>query len=112
LLLLGCFSAALPGAAAPLPSSGKAYVYPCPVRPNQSARIVFAMRSPGEAEVRVYHEDGTLVERMVRRRPFGIQEEDLQTGRYAPGVYLYRVTLKYDTGFVEQLRSGWFTVAP
>jgi len=98
--------------AVPWPSDGEAYVYPSPSDPLHCAKIVYAMRAPGTADIRVYHEDGTLAAHLEEHHGFGLQVDLLRSCSFAPGVYLYRLTLRYDSGLVEKLGSGWFTVSP
>jgi hypothetical protein len=99
-------------AAAPAPNPGEAYVFPSPSTPTHCAKIVYFMRDAGKAEVRVYHEDGTLAAHFVNRHEAGLQVIPLWSCGFAPGMYLYRVTLTYGSGLVEKLKSGWFVVSP
>jgi hypothetical protein len=70
------------------------------------------MQEAGVAEVRLYREDGILAARLERRHEAGLQTVPLGSCSFAPGMYLYRVVLKYDSGLVEKLKSGWFVVSP
>lgn len=96
----------------PAPTAGEAYVYPSPATPKSCAKIVYSMQEEGRAEVRVYHEEGTLVVRLSNRHAAGLQVVPLDPCTLAPGMYLYRVVLRYDSGLVEKLKSAWFVVSP
>src|SRR5581483_7389504 len=91
----------------PLGRTGS-YLYPSPVTGN-TARIIFGMEEPGEAEIRVFNANGDLVERISESREAGRQEIVLGVGDYAPGVYYYILRLFYDSGWVDLHMPNKFT---
>lgn len=63
-------------------------------------------------KVSVYHEGGDLVAKFEESLGAGSQKLPLDLQNFAPGVYLYRVLLRYDGG--EETAQGWkkFAVLP
>ena len=109
LLFLIHFSAVPGHTALDPPTPGSSYAYPNPVR-GCCVDVVYRMDEPGTAEIRVYHEGGDLVAQSSEWKPVGTQETRVGC-RQAPGLYLYRVTLHYDSGRTAILPTGHFTVA-
>jgi hypothetical protein len=60
------------------------------------------MAGSGAVVVRVWNENAGLVDEVTERKPVGKQITELLTGRYAPGVYFYQVSIQYDSGSGEK----------
>jgi hypothetical protein len=92
------------------PSPGTTYAYPSPSSCGWVA-LTYHMREDGVCRVRVYHERGALVSSFQGNRSLGTSESRVNVCPFAPGVYIYRLTLQYASGASENL-GGKFVVKP
>lgn len=82
----------------PRPSAGStSFIYPSPVR-GDFASIAYQMNASGSVKVRVYNEVGDLVDTVQENKTAGPQTSKIRTKSFAPGVYLYLLTITYDSG--------------
>lgn len=88
---------------------GKAFVYPSPAR-NGRAWLALQMAQPGRAEIRIWNEAMSLVDRLDVDLPAGAQKAGLDVKAYATGVYFYQVRMRYSGGGSEQTSLLKFTV--
>jgi hypothetical protein len=63
-----------------------------------TAHFEYCMALPGTAKIRVYNAIGDIVARIEDSKAAGAQLSAINTGRLAPGVYLYRLEKNYDNG--------------
>lgn len=91
-----------------LPEPGKTFAYPSPTDCGWVA-MAYHMREGGACLVRVFHEGGKVVASFREEKPAGPTFSRVNACPLAPGVYLYRLTLRYDSGTSEKL-SGKFVV--
>jgi hypothetical protein len=91
------------------PESGKAFVYPSPAR-GATATVAYSMAASGKVKIQVWNENAGLVDEVSETKPAGSQISTLLTGRYAPGVYFYQVSMDYDSGSSEKTGILKFTV--
>jgi hypothetical protein len=91
----------------PPPVSAQPYVYPQPLI-GGLLHIAYPMLGPGEAEVLVYNERADLAARIKQHQGGGMQESEIDSSSFAPGVYLYSVHLSYDSGASQVLGPGKF----
>lgn len=89
--------AAVPG------SCGDDFFYPSPAT-GAVGTFAYCMEKAGTAKVRVYNSIGDLVSKLEDAKAAGAQSSALNTGRLAPGVYLYLLEKDYGNGNV--FRSG------
>ena len=92
------------------PGPGHCYAAPNPVH-GGPCHIVYRMRAPGRARVRLFQASGDpvgLVEE--RHETAGVHSCEVSTQRYAPGVYFCRADLSYDDGDEEHLPLTKFLV--
>jgi len=68
------------------------------------------MKRPGRVHLRVWNAAAEKVAEVVEEKPAGPQTSVLTVRDYAPGVYIYRVILRYDSGVVEKLSADRFVV--
>ena len=85
------------------------YIYPSPVK-GPRATIAYQMKGPGRVRIRVWNAGAEWVAEVDECKPAGSQTSVLTVGDYAPGVYLYRVLLDYDSGAKERLSTVRFVV--
>jgi hypothetical protein len=90
------------------PRPGRTFAYPSP---SSCGFVNFAyfMRENGACRVRVYHEGGGLVSSFQNTRSVGVQESRVNVCPFAPGVYIYRLSIDYSSGNTEKL-GGKFIV--
>ena len=93
------------------PSKGQSFAYPSPVRKGGVVNIVYEMRGPGEAIIKVWNENGDLAAATKELKLGGTQKTQMSVRAFAPGVYLYKVSLSYDSGTKEDLAVQKFAVA-
>jgi hypothetical protein len=91
------------------PAQGNTFAYPSPAR-GGVVNIVYDMQSSGQAEVRIYNDHGDLAASQKNTEPSGAQVTQFQVHDFAPGVYLYKVVLTYDSGSSESLPVQKFGV--
>ena len=109
-----CFllAALFPLAAAALdtPDPGTSYSYPLPAKAGGLLYLAYTMAGPGTMQAQAYNEAGELVLRFSETKPQGLQSSPVDLCCLPPGVYLYLITLQYDTGKVERLKPAKFVV--
>jgi len=76
---------------------GEDFFFPSPATGDR-ADFAYCMASPGTARIRIYNTVGDLAVRLEHPKGAGAQSTTLNTGRMAPGVYLYRLEKDYDNG--------------
>jgi hypothetical protein len=84
-------------------------VAPQPVK-GDTVSVVYAMGAPGKVKIRVFNILGEMVARLEEDKPAGVQVTRLTTGNYAPGIYLYKIDINYDSGGVQSLPVAKFLV--
>ena len=92
------------------PNKGQAFAYPSPAR-NGSVNFVYEMSEVGKVEIRVYNEIGDLVTSVKEEKLAGSQKSQVSVNAFAPGLYLFKVTMEYDSGATESLGVQKFSVA-
>ncbi|MCX5793690.1 MAG: T9SS type A sorting domain-containing protein [Elusimicrobia bacterium] len=85
------------------PACGEEYFYPSPAK-GAAGTFVYCMSRSGTVKIRVYNTIGDLVAKIEDIKAAGGQSSGLNTGRLAPGVYLYRVEKTYGSG--DTVRSN------
>ncbi len=98
--LSGTCSATYRYAASPVTDTGACgedFFFPSPAT-GAKADFAYCMESPGTVKIRVYNAVGDLAAKLEYAKGAGAQNTSLNTGRLAPGVYLYRLEKKYDNG--------------
>ncbi len=76
---------------------GEDFFFPSPATGDR-ADFAYCMASPGTARIRIYNTVGDLAVKLEYAKGAGAQSTTLNTGRMAPGVYLYRLEKDYDNG--------------
>lgn len=76
---------------------GTGYFFPSPAR-GAVGNFRYCMASAGRVKIRVYNVIGDLVAKVEESKIAGSQHSPLNTGRLAPGVYLYLLERNYDNG--------------
>ena len=76
---------------------GEDFFFPSPATGDR-ADFAYCMASPGTARIRIYNTVGDLAVKLEHAKGAGAQSTTLNTGRMAPGVYLYRLEKDYDNG--------------
>jgi hypothetical protein len=80
------------------PNSGNgAFLFPSPAK-GGDVNVVYTMKSPGQASVLVWNDRGDLVAKVQQEELAGVQKTKVPIGAFAPGVYLYRVDIRYAGG--------------
>ena len=95
-----------PSAAA---EKGAAFAFPSPAR-GDFINIAYFMDEAGASDVRVYNEAGDLAARTEESKLSGPQRTRISIKTFAPGVYIYKVVLTYQSGKVEALEAQKFAV--
>ncbi len=93
-----------PVATPPAPT-GQPYVSPNPSAGNL-VRFTYQMAQPGRAVIRVWNAWGNLTATLNDPKSSGLQSSQLDVSTFAPGHYLYRVELDYDSGQSEKFRTA------
>jgi|GEM_PF-2200646 len=88
----------------------KTFVYPSPAR-GPWTHVAYRMKRSGRVHLRVWNAAAEKVAEVMEDKPSGPQTSVLTVRDYAPGVYIYRVILRYDSGMVEKLPIDRFVVA-
>ena len=78
-------------------SCGDDYFFPSPAT-GATGTFAYCMEQAGTASIRIYNPIGDLVAVVQDTWPAGAQRSTLNTGRLAPGVYLYRLRKDYGGG--------------
>jgi hypothetical protein len=89
--------------------AGSCYIYPSPARGNQ-ATLSYQMAAPGKMEMILWNQNREKAADITDTKPAGAQTTAFSLLGFSPGVYLYSVTLLYDSGAIEQLKPGKFAV--
>lgn len=91
------------------PPVGKTFAYPSPAT-GGNINVVYTMNGPGRAHIRVYNSVGDLVASVDDLELAGVQKSAVPINGFAPGVYLYKVVLNYDSGGSQSLAVQKFGV--
>lgn len=106
-----------PATATPLPGDAPGglddpgdhcYVYPNPTG-GRRCHVVYRVHGPCQARVRVFQaagEPACLVEQ--RHESAGVKSAEIPSEDFAPGIYIYKVDLKYDDGKRDKRPLGKF----
>lgn len=86
-----------------VPGCTDGYFYPSPATGGKGT-FTYCMEQAGTAQIRVYNVIGDLAAKIDETWPAGQQLSTLNTGRLAPGVYLYLLERDYVGG--TKARSG------
>jgi hypothetical protein len=89
---------------------GQAHAYPSPAH-GGVVNIVSTLNTPGRASVRIWNENGDLAATQAQSGPAGVMTIPVPVNQFAPGVYLYIVTINYDSGSVDKLPVQKFAVS-
>jgi hypothetical protein len=92
------------------PSKGRFFVFPSPVKGDWLS-VAYYMSENGRADVRLWNDNGDLVARMQEDKGSGPQKTRFPSAGFAPGVYLAKVVMTYDSGTVERTDVKKFTVS-
>ena len=90
-------------------SCGDDYFFPSPAT-GATGTFAYCMSKAGTAKIRIYNAIGDLVAKIEDTQPAGAQRSVLNTGRLAPGVYLYRLEKDYGGGDVSTTKVRKFAV--
>jgi len=88
---------------------GDEYFYPSPAT-GATGNFAYCLALPGTVRIRVYNIVGDLVAKVVDVKPAGPQTSPLNTGRLAPGVYLYLLQKDYGDGNSSTTHTRKFVV--
>ena len=91
------------------PALGKAFAFPSPARKGK-VNFVYNMAEPGKAKIRVYNDNGDYAAGIEEQKPSGAQKSTISVRDFAPGVYIFKVVLTYDSGKSESLDAQKFSV--
>jgi hypothetical protein len=109
-LILSTTAWPLSASALDTPASGTTYSYPLPAKVGGAVNVVYTMASSGTAQIIVYNLSGVSVINFTDYKNVGLQSSAIDLCCLAPGVYLYLVTLNYDSGNQEKLSAGKLVV--
>ncbi|PKM98070.1 MAG: hypothetical protein CVU79_05130 [Elusimicrobia bacterium HGW-Elusimicrobia-3] len=90
-------------------SCSAGYFFPSPAK-GATGNFRYCMASPGKVKIRVYNVIGDLVAKVEESKAAGSHTSSLNTGRLAPGVYLYLVERNYDNGSSDVSKVKKFVV--
>lgn len=91
------------------PDQGASFAFPSPAN-GDTVSIVYQMKSAGMANLRIWNENGDLAASLEEHRLGGPQKSIIPITSFAPGVYLFRMVLTYDSGEVQRLDVQKFAV--
>jgi hypothetical protein len=91
------------------PAKGQTFAFPSPAK-GSAINVVYNMVDSGKAAIRIWNENGDLVATIEERKLAGFQKSRIPINNFAPGVYLYKVVMTYDSGNVEKLDAQKFAV--
>jgi hypothetical protein len=92
------------------PVAGHTFAYPSPAN-GGVVNIVYSMQDSGTASIRVYNAIGDLAASVQSGEELaGTQRSLISLDGFAPGIYLYKIVLKYDSGASESLAVQKFGV--
>jgi hypothetical protein len=94
------------------PADGTTYSYPLPVKNQSYVNLVYTMASSGTVQATIYNEAGDPVVTFSEPKAAGLQTSSVYLCCLSPGLYLYRLTLQYDSGSTEKLTIGKILVQP
>jgi hypothetical protein len=83
-------------------AKGKAFAYPSPAR-GDMVSVAYFMSEAGRAEIRIHNEAGELAALVQEDKISGSQRSQISIKDFAPGIYLVKVVLTYNSGTVESL---------
>jgi hypothetical protein len=102
--------APLPLRALDVPAAGGSYAYPLPAALGGYVNIVYSMASSGRVKIMVYNEAGDEVIHFDDTKPAGLQSSPVYLCCLSPGIYIYWVSLQYDSGGSAALKPAKFVV--
>lgn len=79
---------------------GDSYIYPSPAR-GDNATLAFWLREAGDVSIRVYNQTGRPAAIITESLPAGWRFYALDIGKFAPGSYLYVISVRYVSGATE-----------
>lgn len=82
---------------------------PDPVTGNTAA-LAYNMAGTGSVDIRIFNAIGQMVNKQDEVKSGGPQTSTLNVSSYAPGVYVYVVTITYDVGGTSSLPVSKFVV--
>lgn len=88
---------------------GDDYFFPSPAT-GHTGQFAYCMDGAGTVKIRVYNVIGDIVAKIEESKPSGAQLSTLNTGRLAPGVYLYIVEKVYGGGNTSKAAVKKFLV--
>jgi hypothetical protein len=91
------------------PGAAEAILFPSPAK-GGTVTVVYGMYAAGLADVLIWNDRGDLVAKVETQQLSGAQKTVVPVGSFAPGVYLYRVDLKYGSGGEVRSDLKKFTV--
>ncbi len=91
------------------PAQGSCFIYPSPVRGGQ-ATLSYNMASGGQMDLRILNENGELALHATDSKGAGVQVTPLNLAPLVPGIYYYVVTLTYNSGSVDRIKTQKFAV--
>jgi hypothetical protein len=94
----------------PASTSKEAFAYPSPARTGV-VNLVYNMTETGRASIRIWNENGDLVASLDEPKLSGPQTSRIAIGGFAPGIYLYKIILYYDSNTEQRLNVRKFVVA-
>jgi hypothetical protein len=109
LTAMSCASAPSAYTGSNAPERGKSFSFPSPAKGDELT-FVYRMEESGKAEIRVWNENGDLLETVKDELPAGPQKSKISLKGYAAGVYLYKIMLSYGSGRVEKQDVQKFVV--
>ncbi len=83
--------------------------YPSPAT-GPTGIFAYCMEYAGEVNIRVYNTIGDLAVKIEDRKAAGFQESTIDTGKLAPGVYLYILERSYNGGSKTRSKVKKFAV--
>jgi len=92
------------------PPVGQTFAYPSPAR-HGVVNIAYNMPGPGQVRIRVWNAAGDLATALTEDELAGFQTTQIAVNQFASGVYLYKISITYDSGSVENLGVQKFTVS-
>ena len=90
--------------------NGRTYAFPSPAKGNL-VNIAYQMAETGKARIRVYNDNGDLAASVEEAKAPGPQRSQISIKDFAPGVYIYKTVLSYNSGREEALDVQKFAVS-
>ena len=87
--------------ATPPPPTTQPYVYPNPTS-GGNVKFVYQMAESGKASIKVWNAWGNLAATINESKPPGLASSSLDVSSFAPGHYLYRIILNYNSGHRDE----------